>query len=550
MATIPESLSIATDHHRAGRLQAAEQVYRQILAAQPDQPDALHFLGVVCSQTGRHEIAVEYMERAIACQGNDSSLHNNLGEAYRAWRRPPQAAAHFRRALELNPDFAEAHYNLGNALKDQGYLEEAVACYRRAVELRPGYAKAHNNLGNALRDQGNLPEALDCYRRALDLKPDFAEAHANLGCAWEETGDLTRAEESFRAALRHDPHCAFAHLKLAELLGGRLPATDLAEQRRLLAENALPEADRMFLHFGLGRVLDAQGMYAEAAAHLEQANALQLADWQNRGQEYGPQEHDDFVARMIAACTPEFFQRSSGFGVESDVPVFIVGLPRSGTTLVEQILASHLQVFGAGEFKQAGETILALEPRGDPIEGMRRLDRPLAQRLASMHLERLRQLAPPALRIVDKTPDNYLYLGLWAVLFPRARLIHCRRDLRDVAVSCWMTHFREIRWANDPQHIASRFRAYQQIMAHWRRVMPLPLFEVDYEETVTDLEGVARRLVAWLGLEWDNACLHFHRAQRPVRTASAVQVRQPVYRTSVGRWKGYEDDLPWINHLQ
>ena len=179
----------------------------------------------------------------------------------------------------------------------------------------------------------------------------------------------------------------------------------------------------------------------------------------------------------------------------------------------------------------------------DFIEGLRRLDRETAGRLASRHLERLRALNRTALRIVDKMPDNYLYLGLLASLFPRAKLIHCRRDLRDVAVSCWMTHFQEIRWANDQQHIASRFHEYQRMMEHWRKVLPVPLLEVDYEETVADLEGVARRLVAWCGLAWEPTCLEFHQAKRPVRTASAVQVRQPVFRTSVGRWKHYEHAL-------
>jgi hypothetical protein len=247
---------------------------------------------------------------------------------------------------------------------------------------------------------------------------------------------------------------------------------------------------------------------------------------------------------MIAVCTPEFFERVRGFGLESELPVFIVGLPRSGTTLIEQILAGHSQVFGAGELKLAQDTMAALGGDGiDSIEGLRRLDRPTAQRLASRHLERLRGLSGIALRIVDKMPDNYLYLGLLASLFPRAKFIHCRRDLRDVAVSCWLTHFREIRWTNDQEHIASRFHEYQRIMEHWRKVLPAPLLEVDYEQTVADLEGVARKLVDWCGLAWEPACLEFHQVKRPVRTVSAVQVRQPVYRTSVGRCKHYEQAL-------
>ena len=180
----------------------------------------------------------------------------------------------------------------------------------------------------------------------------------------------------------------------------------------------------------------------------------------------------------------------------------------------------------------------------DSIEGLRQLNRQTARHLASRHLERLRTLNPTALRIVDKMPENYLYLGLLASLFPRAKLIHCRRDLRDVAVSCWMTHFQEIRWANDQQHIASRFHEYQRMMEHWRKVLPVPLLEVDYEETVADLEGVARKLVAWCGLAWEPGCLEFHQAKRPVRTASAVQVAS---RSSGHRWEdGSTTSRRWL----
>jgi tetratricopeptide (TPR) repeat protein len=360
----------------------------------------------------------------------------------------------------------------------------------------------------------------------------------------EEIGDFQGAEGSFRDALRHNPRFAFAHYKLAELLGGKLPQQDLAWQRRLLEEGDLPDAQRLLLHFGLAQVLDARGEYAEAAGHLDRGNALQLSEWRKCGQEYDAKEYASLVARVIAVWTADFFQQVRGFGLQSEIPVFVVGLPRSGTTLIEQILASHSQVFGAGEIKLAGDTVTALGGKiADFSDAFRRLDRPAARRLASQQLETLRAWNPAALRVVDKTPDNYFFLGLLATLFPRAKLIHCRRDLRDVAVSCWMTHFREVRWANDQQHIASRFHEYQRLMEHWRKVLPAPLLDVDYEETVADLEGVARRLVAFCGLAWEPACLEFYQARRPVRTASAIQVRQPVFKTSVGRWKHYERAL-------
>jgi tetratricopeptide (TPR) repeat protein len=578
MATISEALAIAIQHHQGGRLQAAEQIYRQILQAEPNQADAIHLLGVIAHQMGEHEVAIGCIQRAIGLDGRASAYHNNLGEAYRALGRMPEAVACYRRAVELKPDYAEAHSNLGNVLKDLGKLEEAVACCRRAVELKPDYAEAHHNLGVALSDQGKpdeavascrravelkpdfpqahnslgvalndlgkLDEAVACYRRAIGLKPDYAEAHANLGIALEELGDLRGAESSFRAALRHNSRFAVAHYKLADLLGGKLPEEDLAAQRHLLEEGGLTDAQRLWLHFGLAQVLDARGEYAEAAAHLDRGNALERSESRRRGREYDPNEYDSLVARLIAVSTPDFFQRVRGFGLESELPVFVVGMPRSGTTLIEQILASHSQVYGAGELTLARGTLAALGGQGgDLIEGFRRLDRQTAHRLASRHLEELRTFSSSALRIVDKMPENYLYLGLLAALFPRAKLIHCRRDPRDVAVSCWMTHFKEVRWADDQRHIASRFQGYQRLMEHWRKVLPSPLLEVDYEETVADLEGVARKLVAHCGLAWEPGCLEFPQAKRPVRTASAVQVRQPVFRTSVGRWKHYQQFL-------
>jgi hypothetical protein len=227
--------------------------------------------------------------------------------------------------------------------------------------------------------------------------------------------------------------------------------------------------------------------------------------------------------------------------------VFVFGLPRSGTTLIEQVLASHSRVHGAGELRQGRQSfdgIARILGRSEgPLLCVPHLHATAVLRLAQEHDERLGTLGGEAERVVDKMPDNYIYLGFLAALFPRATFIHCRRDLRDIAVSCWMTDFRSIRWANDPEHIASRFQQYQRIMDHWRAVLPAPIHEIDYEESVADLEGVARRLVAACGLDWEPACLEFHRTKRPIRTASVAQVRQPVYKKSVARWKNYEQEL-------
>jgi tetratricopeptide (TPR) repeat protein len=516
---------------------------REAVRLCPSSASAQGNLGNVLRELGRLDEARECYAEGLCLDPSQAMLYNNMGQALQEECRLDDARAWYQRALEMAPSQARFHGNLASLLAEQESYEEANAHYQIALRLDPNYAEAHNGLGWVWHEQRRYDEAQERYRTALHLKPDFSAGHCNLGTLLEELGDFAAAQDCFREALRHDPRNAGAWCQLATLLRGKLPE-DLAVMRRLLADPATSAGKRAALHFGLAQVLDARKEYDEAGEHLRQGNGLALAERRKRGQGYDPVRHTDFVEEIIATFTPAFFERGSGFGMDTERPVFIVGLPRSGTTLTEQVLARHSQVFGAGELTLARESfeMLAAGAAG-PAEAVARLDGATVRRLAARHLERLRGLNRPALRVVDKMPDNYQHLGLLATLFPRVKFIHCRRDLRDVAVSCWMTNFREIRWANDPEHITTRFRAYQRLMSHWRGVLPVPMLEVDYEETVADLEGVARRLVAFCGLEWEPACLAFHESKSPVRTASVSQVRQPIYTRSVARWKHYERSL-------
>ncbi len=640
------SLSLGLQYHQSGQLDAAAEIYRDILADNPRNADARHLLGLVALQTGNFDLAVKEILRAIRLKNDVAVFHSNLGVAYQSLQKLDEAINSFRRAIKLGPNYPEAHNNLGNALQKQGKVREAIVSWRRAAGLKPNYVEArlnlavalrqvgdtegsvaclrevlrlrpdradysnnlatelhmqgkvdeaiafyrraieldqklalpHNNLGNVLQEQGQLEEACRCYQRAIELKPDFAQAYVglastrneqgnisdairhyltaiqidpglaaaqcNLGIVLEEQGDFAGAEKYFRSAIAADFRYATAHAELANLLRAALPTKDMAALQQLLVDSGLTQEQRAVLHFGLVQVFDARGAYAEAAEHANEGNALHLAQWRAAGQAYDPEAHSQFVDSILAEFTPEFFAGVRGFGVETERPVFVVGLPRSGTTLIEQILASHSCVFGAGELLLARDAFAATREngknRGTPPAG---LNRESIQRLALRHLDELQRRNTTALRVVDKMPDNYLGLGFLVALFPQARFIHCRRDLRDVAVSCWMTNFRTVRWASDAGHIAARFRDYQRLMDHWRKVLPAPVLDVSYEETVTNLEAVARRLVAWCGLEWEPGCLEFHRGKRAVRTASSVQVRQPLYATSVGRWRHYEQAL-------
>ena len=261
-----------------------------------------------------------------------------------------------------------------------------------------------------------------------------------------------------------------------------------------------------------------------------------------------PSNTSRFIDSLLSGFDRDLFARLATAGSPSRRPVFVFGLPRSGTSLVEQVLASHSQIHGAGELRLARTSFEAipgiLGRSGSPCECIPALDGQTAFDLAQLHLENLNEFDGGCnSRIVDKMPDNYMYIGLLAIMFPKAVFLHCKRDLRDVAVSCWMTDFRSIRWANDQSHIARRFQQYQRVMNHWKTVLPVSVHDVNYEETVTDLESVARRQIEACGLSWEPACLEFHRTLRPVRTASVMQVRQPVYHQSVARWKHYEPVL-------
>jgi tetratricopeptide (TPR) repeat protein len=564
-----------------GDLPRAIELFRRALTMDPQLAVAHTNLGQLLMERGDREAALFHCREAVRLQPNAAEAHNNLGNALRAAGRLVEARASYAEALSLNPELALTHCNMGQALQEEGKLDEAILWYRQAVELdpisaralvylagaledledfaqaavhyeqavrlEPDNAEAHNFLGGARHELGHFPSALEHYRTALRLQPDFPAAQCSLGYALEELGQFAEAEQVFREVIGHNPHNARAHVQLACMLRGRLPEADLQVLAGLLADVNLKDHDRTSVHFTLAYVLDGRGDCALAAEHLQEANATALAQAQRRGRKYEPEEHARFVRAVQAAFTPAFFQHTAGWGLDTQRPVFIVGLPRSGTTLTEQVLASHSQVFGAGELRLARDDFLALAgalPADTEVfEPLYRLDPESVRRQAGRHLEELQVLDAAADRMVDKMPDNYLYLGLLAVLFPRARFIHCRRDLRDVAASCWLTQFRHIRWANDFDHIATRFEEYERLMAHWRHVLPVRLLEVDYEDTVADLEGTARRLLAFCGLDFEPACLAFHEGQRPIRTASITQVRQPLYRRSVGRWQRYEQAL-------
>jgi tetratricopeptide (TPR) repeat protein len=571
-----------------GQHDLALEHLRRAVELAPRYPAARSGLSLVLLDRGQPEEALVHSQEAVRLQPDLAIHHHNLGNALQRLDRWDEARGAYLEALRLDPDLAHSHLQIGMTLRVDGRLAEAEPWFKQAVELEPENAwfweqladlqmerQEHGaaipcweraielaakeragpyiSLGWSLQEDGRLADAAQQYRTALRLAPEAVMAHINQGAIHEELGEMAEAEAAYRTAARVQPSFGLAFARLGTLLRARLPDADLAALKERLADpEASPQA-RARLLFALGLVLDARREYPRAAECARLANALNMQVARGpRG--YTPDLHAQYVESVIREFTTELFEQVAGGGSQDLRPVFVFGLPRSGTTLVEQILASHSRISGAGELKLARQSFDAipsvLESPGPALETISRLNPLAVGRLAEQHLDRLASAAQsqPADRIVDKMPDNYIYLGLLAAMFPKAVFIHCRRDLRDVALSCWTTDFRpeNIPWASDPAHIGSRFEQYLRLMEHWRRVLPAPIHEVSYEGTVADLEGVARSLLAACGLEYEPECLEFHRTKRRVKTASLGQVRQPIYARSVGRWKNYETELDYL----
>ncbi len=530
-------------------LDEVEAHVRRALALAPGSSVVLEQLGRVLGAQGKFNEALACFKEAIGEARRDVSIRLSLAELLYGFGRFDEAARVLEVAKSLDPNNAQLHVYLGKLAIGRGRFVAAAEHFRAALTLDATLAVARSGLGSAHEAQGQLAEAEACFREATDADPRLTAPLIALAKLQAERGDFEESCQSARRALERCPNLAEAYWRLAMNLKGALPDRDIQAIERLRDHKYVSHGLRAGLGFALGAVFDARGLYTRAVEQFEVANALKATVKAAKGQSFDPDVYSRSIDRIIGTFTPELLDRGRGWGDPDPRPVFVVGLPRSGTTLVEQILASHSQVHGAGELHVALNLFNALpellsRPGVDAFEAASTLGPESARAVARRYVATLDRLAPStSKRVVDKMPDNFLLLGMIAVLWPKAKVIVCSRDLRDVALSCWQTPFSTNPWTNQWEHIARRFADHQRLLAHWKWAKPVAWLDVTYEELVRDVEGHARRMIAFLGLEWEPACLEFHKTRRVVRTASQFQVREPIHTHSVGRWQRYESTL-------
>jgi tetratricopeptide (TPR) repeat protein len=589
-----------------GLLAEAEQAGRRAVALAPNFAAAWNNLGIVLQEMLKLDESRLCIERALALEPNNAETLNNLANTFKRLGLAAEAEKRWNAALALKAEYAEAYSNLSNLLNDQGEYDRAESMARRAVELNPRLADAYINLAAtyavrhrhadalhvldaligfapghtrglatralALKELDRVDEALESAKRGLMLAPETPEAHNAIGQVYQAMGEFepalaaydraaslpgpaqmdaianrgalfmefgrkaeaAKALEDAAKAFPNAPGILFSQTDLRRLDPGD-PL--IGQMQALLAREGISLADRATLHFGLGKAFLDIGDSEQAFRHYNEGNRPKRSTFA-----YDPDANARWMVSVAEAFSPALLATKADMGARSDLPVFVVGMPRSGTTLVEQILASHPMVHGAGELKR-------LQTLVDGIEGFPNAARDLpATQLRAIGEAYLAFVKPMALgrrRVVDKMPSNFLYTGMIRLVLPDAHIIHCRRNAVDTCLSCYTKLFAgEQAFAYDQTELGRFHRAYQALMAHWRAILPTSHFlEVDYEAVVHDVEREARRMLDYLGLPWDDTVLRFQETERPVRTASVNQVRQPIYRTSTGRWRKHAAHL-------
>jgi tetratricopeptide (TPR) repeat protein len=575
-------LQTALTFHQAGDFQQAQTLYLSITNKYPNYPDAIYLLGMLANQTGQYDLAIDSFKKTININPNFIEAYNNLGNTLQITGRINEAVICLKKAIDIKPDFVEAHYNLGNSLQTLGQFEEAITHYKHALIIKPDFAEAHYNLGNSLQTLGQFEEAITHYKQvliinprstetlnnlgmalqqlgrqeesisyyeqALAINPNYAEAHNNLGIPLQDLNRLEDAAAHYEKALTIKPNYARAHLHLSKIKPDLQQASIIENH---LKSHSISDEDAMDYHYALGNISSDNKSYSKEFEHYLIGNTIKrkLID-------YDAQKNTDFVNSLIENFSKNYFQEKAGFGNNSELPVFILGMPRSGTTLVEQIISNHPHVYGAGELVHLHNTVDAISKNIDSSTSypgcISLFSETMVNEYSNEYLEILKNYSQVSTRISDKTPSNFFRIGIIKTLFPKARIIHCQRNALDTCISIFLNNFsRGNEYSFDLTEIGKYYLDYERLMLHWHTLFPSEIYDVQYEELISNQNEISQQLINYLGLEWDDACLDFHKNKRAVKTASNLQVRQPIYNNSVERWKRYEEHLqPLISVLQ
>lgn len=534
--------------YQVGRLQECESACRQILSADPGHADANLLIGVLMLTARRFDEAIAFLNTALSRNRKNPMAHANLGLALAETGRVVEARESLQTALRLQPKYPEALSNLANLEARLGNTARAVELHAKAVEIQPQNRALRTSYGGALLRNGQLDKAIEVFTALRAEDPADSKANYGLGLAYRDRGDLVEAEAHLREASAHGA----VHPDSALALAWMVDDVSQAERDAIhAAEAAAPEGshDRMILDFTLSKIEHDQGEYEEAARYLRSGNTLR-----RRELDYDRARVEADFEETITVFNREFFDKRRDFGASDETPIFVLGMPRSGTSLVEQILASHPDVYGAGELvtlREIGGMARSSGRPASPPQFATALSKGASETLGRNYVKAVRELDKSSRFIVDKMPGNFMLIGLIRMILPNARIVHCTRDPRETCLSMYRTYFSGdgLAFAYDLDDLVHYYGQYARLMDHWASLFGDVIIEANLEKLLKDPEGEIRDLLARCDLEFAPECLEFHKTRRDVRTASAAQVRRPLYDSSKRGWRKYAEYLPELAGL-
>lgn len=596
---------------QSGDLNKAAKIYAKILKSVPSHAETHHLVGLIAYQRKQYDLAKTHILKAIKHQPKNPNFHGNLGIVFKDMGQPEQAIASYKSALALDGKIAALHNNLGVALQSLSQHTKAADAFVEALRINTKYPEAYHNLGVSTRNLGRLDEAVNHFKSALALNPEYVSAHTNLGRTYSQKGQLADATTTLQTAQRLAPTNISVLKNLAavfldsskidqaiELITSRLKS--LPQEKELwrmlgniyatsgkkieatvaynevlhlnardgealqaLSDVIAPEAralhterleraykktnanteNRMRIAYALGDMSEKHESYPAAFSFFKEANQIRRATY-----EYDAAQHTQNTQSLIEILNAPALQAKNVSGYDDQTPIFIVGMPRSGTSLIEQILSSHPKVHGAGELSYLsnilhGDGLLGHET--EFAENFKNSSADQLKNLGAKYVTSLRNKSQNAQFVTDKMPTNFLYIGLIKLILPNAKIIHCRRDAPDTCWSIFKNNFASDghKYANDLAELGHFHNDYEKLMAHWHSIFPNDIHDIQYEDLIADQEAQTRKILTYCKLEWNAACLDFHKTKRVVTTTSLAQVRQPIYKSSVKLSQKYGEAL-------
>ncbi len=563
-------LNLGNIYFKLNKLDEAETNYKKTIEIKPNYAEAHFNLGIIYDSTDRSDQAELSYNEAIKLKSNYSQAYNNLGNLYRKLKRTNEAEINYKKLIEINSSSAEGYYNLANLYNDVDKFDDAlvnytkavklnpnfVSCYnelgtvyhklhklddaiinyRKAIELNADYSEAYFNIGISLYAQNKTEQALENYKKALKIKSDYFEVYNNLGTVSQSLGKIDQAEKNYKKAIELKPNFAEAHYNLSNIKTFKNEDEQFNQMKNLILDKDLNNEQLYQLNFALGKAYEDLENYEESFVNYIKGNKLckKMIGYNI--------EEDQNLFKQLEESYLKIKKNSSKFSdlTDNPNPIFILGMPRSGTSLAEQIISSHSNVFGAGELN-------FIESLGDKLaRGINEVNYDSLLNFKNKYIQRLKDLAEKNIMVSDKMPLNFRYIGLILTVFPNAKIIHLKRD---PAAICWgnyrqnFTNKRSIRYCYDLEDLVTYYNLYENLMNFWIKELGNKIYNLDYEKLTRDQESETKKLINHLGLRWEDACLTPEKNKRIVKTASSKQVRQKVYKGSSQKWKKFKPFL-------